>query len=153
MFDLDAKSSGKLGSVKQELQLVVNKSTKLYDGKFAVYDALRTLAKQKSLVASGASKTMDSRHLTGHAVDIVPIIDGQLKWDWPELYKIAECIREAAIECKYQVRWGGCWDLVLNSTNIPAKLLVKQYSDRCYAKGEKPFLDGAHFELYRGQFP
>lgn len=40
-----------------------------------ITEGMRTLERQKQLVAAKASKTMNSRHLTGHALDIVPYID------------------------------------------------------------------------------
>jgi peptidoglycan LD-endopeptidase CwlK len=51
-----------------------------------VFDGLRTLPEQRENLRRGVSKTLKSKHLPqadgyGHAVDIVPIINGQLAWD------------------------------------------------------------------------
>lgn len=40
-----------------------------------ITEGLRTLERQKQLLAAKATKTLNSRHLTGHALDIVPYID------------------------------------------------------------------------------
>ena len=48
---------------------------------FQVFDGMRTKAEQAENIARGVSWTMKSRHLTGHAVDLVPIVDGRLSWD------------------------------------------------------------------------
>ncbi len=40
-----------------------------------ITEGMRTLERQKQLVAAKASKTLNSRHLTGHAIDVVPYID------------------------------------------------------------------------------
>jgi len=68
-FKFGEKSLIELKGVHPELFAVVNRALELTVQDFAVHDGLRTLDEQKKLVASGASQTMDSRHLTGHAVD------------------------------------------------------------------------------------
>ena len=78
------------------------------------------------LVAAGASKTMNSRHLTGHAVDLAPLVGGEVRWDWPLYYKIAAAMKEAAADLKVPLAWGGDW---------------------------KNFRDGPHFELTRKDYP
>lgn len=40
-----------------------------------ITEGLRTLERQKQLLAAKATKTLNSRHLTGHAIDVVPYID------------------------------------------------------------------------------
>lgn len=40
-----------------------------------ITEGMRTMERQKQLVAAKASKTLNSRHLTGHAIDVVPYID------------------------------------------------------------------------------
>src|SRR5690349_9518194 len=76
---------------------------------FAVHDGKRTPEEQRILVQSGASQTMKSRHLTGHAVDLVPVINGKLRWEWPPIYQIARAMKQAALELSVPIRWGGCW--------------------------------------------
>jgi peptidoglycan L-alanyl-D-glutamate endopeptidase CwlK len=74
-----------------------------------VVEGLRTQARQRQLVQAGASQTMDSRHLTGHAVDLAPYIGGQIRWDWPPFYKIADAMKAAARELGVSLNWGGDW--------------------------------------------
>jgi peptidoglycan L-alanyl-D-glutamate endopeptidase CwlK len=76
---------------------------------FVVIEGLRSVTRQKKLVAQGASKTMNSRHLTGHAVDIVPIIDGVIRWDWPLYDVLAVAVKKAAKELDVMLVWGGDW--------------------------------------------
>ena len=69
-----------------------------------VGSARRTIAQQMRLLAAGQSRTLRSRHLTGHAADIVPAFWG---WDapleyWLLLGRLAE--REG-------LTWGGYWGL------------------------------------------
>jgi peptidoglycan L-alanyl-D-glutamate endopeptidase CwlK len=72
-------------------------------------EGLRTEARQKQLVAAGASMTMRSRHLTGHAVDIAPWVGGTVRWDWPLFHKLAVAVKSAAVELSVPIEWGGDW--------------------------------------------
>jgi peptidoglycan L-alanyl-D-glutamate endopeptidase CwlK len=63
---------------------------------FRVTEGLRTRERQAELVASGASQTMNSRHLTGHAIDIAPIADGVVSWNWTHFFPLADAVADAA---------------------------------------------------------
>ena len=93
---------------------------------FRVIEGLRTRERQRYLVEKGASKTMNSRHLTGHAVDLAPIVNGQVSWDWKYFYPIAEAMKQAAKIKSVPIEWGGDW-----------------------AK----FRDGPHWQLPRSKYP
>ncbi len=69
---------------------------------------------------------MNSRHLTGHAIDIAPYIDGEIRWDWPPFYKLAKAMKEAARELCVDLEWGGDW---------------------------RTFKDGPHFQLSWEKYP
>lgn len=106
---LSSRSLAKLEGVHPDLVRVVNRAIELSEVDFAVVEGLRTQARQKQLVQAGASQTMDSRHLTGHAVDLAPYIGGQIRWDWPPFYKIADAMKAAAKELGVSLNWGGDW--------------------------------------------
>jgi peptidoglycan L-alanyl-D-glutamate endopeptidase CwlK len=110
-FTLGANSLKELNGVHPDLVAVVKRALELSAQDFAVHDGIRTLAEQQQFVASGASQTLDSRHLSGHAVDLVPYINGKLRWEWPPIYTIAEAVRKAANELNIPIRWGGAWDV------------------------------------------
>lgn len=76
---------------------------------FTVLEGLRSPARQKELYDSGASKTMNSRHLTGHAIDIAPIANGQVTWDWPVYHELAPVVKKAAADLGVDLEWGGDW--------------------------------------------
>ena len=80
---------------------------------FSVICGLRTRKEQEALVAKGASKTMNSKHLAGNAVDLMAWIDGGGRWELKFLYdEIADAMKAAAIECGVAVKWGSgmvCW--------------------------------------------
>jgi peptidoglycan L-alanyl-D-glutamate endopeptidase CwlK len=88
---------------------VVKKAAALSDLDFTVLEGLRTVERQKQLVSQGASKTMNSRHITGHAVDLAPMIGGKIRWDWPLCHKLAKIVKAAAADEKVPLVWGGDW--------------------------------------------
>lgn len=76
---------------------------------FLIVEGLRTRARQAELVKSGASQTMNSRHLTGHAIDIAPYVDGAVRWDWPLFHELAPVVKQAAADLGVSIEWGGDW--------------------------------------------
>jgi peptidoglycan L-alanyl-D-glutamate endopeptidase CwlK len=108
-FVLGPRSLQRLHDVHPDLVRVVNHAIKTSPIDFTVLEGRRTLARQKELVAAGASTTLSSRHLTGHAVDIAPVVDGEVRWDWPLYKKLAPVIKQAAKELKVPIEWGGDW--------------------------------------------
>lgn len=93
---------------------------------FLVLEGLRSAARQQQLVKAGASRTMNSRHLTGHAVDLGALLEGELRWDWPLYHQLAAAMKAAAAAEQVPLVWGGDW---------------------------KSFPDGPHFELDRRSYP
>jgi len=106
---LDARSEAKLQGIHPDLVRVVHKAAAMSDMDFTILEGLRTLERQKQLLAKHATTTMKSRHLTGHAVDIAPTIDGGIRWDWPLYYKLAPIIKAAAVAEGVKIEWGGDW--------------------------------------------
>ncbi|MDO2630100.1 M15 family metallopeptidase, partial [Escherichia coli] len=76
---------------------------------FGITEGLRSKYRQKQLVAEGKSQTMNSRHLTGDAVDVVAYIGSQVSWEWPLYEKIAQAFKQAAAELGIAIEWGGDW--------------------------------------------
>jgi len=108
-FHLGTRSRERLDGVHTDLIIVFATAIQRTDIDFAVIEGLRTLERQKQLKASGASKTLKSRHLTGHAVDIAPYIGGEIRWDWPLYIQLAKPIKQAAKDCGITIEWGGDW--------------------------------------------
>lgn len=109
-FALSRRDEDRLTGVHSDLVRVVRRLTRDTPLPFAVIEGLRTLARQKQLVASGASRTMNSRHLTGHAVDLAPLgPDGKISWDWPLYHRLAPAMKAAAAKEGVAVEWGGDW--------------------------------------------
>lgn len=108
-FSLGSKSRAKLVGVHPDLVKVLERAIQLTPIDFTVIEGIRSTARQKELVAAGASKTMKSRHITGHAVDIAPYVGGEIRWDWPLYKKLAPVIKQAAKEVGVPIEWGGDW--------------------------------------------
>jgi len=123
---LTDRSLKALQGVHQDLVNVVHRADELTDLDFIVTEGLRTMRRQRELVAAGASKTLKSRHLTGHAVDFAPVVFGEICWKWPAFEPVAAAFKRAAVELKIQIEWGGDW---------------------------KSFRDGPHVQLSRKSYP
>lgn len=124
---LDKRSEKALTGVHADLVAVVRRAYSKAGGRFMVIEGLRTLERQKELRKQGATTTLDSRHLTGHAVDIVPLDDkGEIRWDWPLYHQLAPTIKQAAADLAIPLTWGGDW---------------------------KTFKDGPHWELPKNRYP
>lgn len=109
-YKLSETSLKRLAPIHADLQKVVNRAIQITAVDFTVGEGMRTLARQKELVAKGASKTMNSRHLTGHAVDLISLDkNGEVTWDWKYYYPVAEAMKQAAKEVGVAVEWGGDW--------------------------------------------
>lgn len=121
-FKLSDKSLEKLKGVHPDLVSVVKLAIDLTEVDFVVLEGLRSKERQRELVNKGASKTMNSRHITGHAVDLGAYV-GEIRWDWPLYDKIAKAMKEAAYQLNVKIEWGGDW---------------------------KSFKDGPHFQLPKG---
>jgi len=152
-FKLGSRSVRELEGVHPDLVGVVRRAIELTTQDFSVHDGRRTLTEQQRNVAAGVSKTLDSRHLTGHAVDLVPYVNGRLRWEWEPIYIIADAVRIAAKERGVPIRWGGAWDLLLTDTDEAPEDLVSDYVTRRRAVGKRAFIDGPHYELPKSNYP
>ena len=140
-FVLGERSLNNLQGVNPNLVKVVKRAIEISPVDFAVIEGVRTKARQAELVKKGASKTMNSKHLTGHAVDIAPIVNGKVSWDFEHYYQLANAMAKAATELGVQVRWGGAWTTITGKSGTPQDWV------KAYRAGGGRFLDGPHFEL------
>lgn len=108
-FALSEKSLRRLDGVHPDLVKVVKRAIEITPIDFVVVEGLRTKERQAYLFGKGATKTMNSYHITGHAVDIAPIVDGKASWDWKYFYPMADAMKQAAKEFDVKLTWGGDW--------------------------------------------
>ena len=121
-FRFSRRSYRSMDGVASELIAVASRALEITTVDFVVTEGLRTVERQKELVASGASQTMNSRHITGDAIDVAAYVGG-IRWDWPLYEGIAEAFKQAAEDLQVPLEWGGDWS---------------------------SFRDGPHFQLPRG---
>ena len=149
-FVLGTKSRFKLQDLRENPRRAVERAIALTVVDFTVGETLRTKERQAQLVSVGASRTMESKHLTGEAVDLWAWVDGAVRWDWPLYYHIARAMREAAIELDMPITWGGAWDRDIRYLSEDLGWEVEQYvtrwRERNPDKKRNPLIDGPHFE-------
>lgn len=109
MYVLGSTSRKRLEGVHPDLLRVVEHAIAITDLDFTVLEGRRTLARQKQLLKEGATTTLKSRHLTGHAVDIAPLVGGKVRWDWPLYHRLAVFMKRAAGGEQVPIEWGGDW--------------------------------------------
>jgi peptidoglycan L-alanyl-D-glutamate endopeptidase CwlK len=149
---LSARCELRLAGVHPDLVRVVRRAAE-GGARFRVTEGLRTPERQRQLFADGKSQTLNSRHITGHAVDVVPLDDaGNVSWAWGLYFPLADAFRAAAIAEGVPVIWGGAWGPEM-SVYANAKVGQAAYVARMREQGRKPFLDGPHFELARAAYP
>jgi peptidoglycan L-alanyl-D-glutamate endopeptidase CwlK len=126
---MDSRSERNLNGVHPDLVKVVRATVEDWtrDGLgLIVTEGLRTHTRQAELYKVGASQTMNSRHLTGHAVDLAVTVNGDVRWDWPLYFRLGALMKSNARRLEVPMKWGGDW---------------------------KTFKDGPHFELDWEAYP
>ncbi|WP_261389681.1 M15 family metallopeptidase [Halomonas denitrificans] len=108
-FSLGKRSVDNLAGVHPDLQALVYRCITLSQIDFFVNEGVRTLERQRSLLELGVTKTLNSRHLTGHAVDLVALKDGRASWEWPDYRAIADAMKASSSRLGVPVEWGGDW--------------------------------------------
>lgn len=123
---LNSRSLKNLKGVHPDLVKLMHEASKETPVAFSITEGLRTRERQLALIKAGASKTLESRHLTGHAVDVACLVNEEVRWDWPLYRTLAKHIKEVAKRERVYIVWGGDW---------------------------KSFPDGPHFELDKRFYP
>ena len=110
---------------------------------------MRTLKEQQALVEKGASQTMKSKHLAGHAVDLMAYIGSRGSWELNLYDDIADAVSEAAREVDVPIRWGAAWTIpnIAQFTGGTMEDAMNSYIDERRSQNRRPFIDGPHFEL------
>ncbi len=112
------RSMGHLAEVHPHLAMLAVRALQLSPVDFGVTDGKRTMAEQKQEVAEGDSQTLNSRHLTGHAIDVMAYVDGQGSWEWEYYEQIGEAFKAAADELDVPIVWGGDWQSLRDGPHI-----------------------------------
>jgi peptidoglycan L-alanyl-D-glutamate endopeptidase CwlK len=126
MFHFSQASLGRLHGVHADLVKVLKRAIETTEVDFGITEGFRSAERQRQLVAAGKSQTQNSRHLTGHAVDVDAFVNGVVNWDFANYEKIASAMKKSAADLGVPITWGGDW------------VTLK---------------DGCHFELSRQAYP
>ena len=147
-YKLSQRSLDRLQGVDERLVAVVKHAITVSKIDFGVIQGLRTIEMQKALVAKGASQTMKSKHLTGHAVDLMAYIGGRGSWELNLYDDIADAMKEGAEVVGCAVRWGAAWHIDdIRKWDGTMEDAMNAYIDLRRSQGRRPFIDGPHFEL------
>lgn len=125
-FKFSQRSENNLKGVSPDLVKIVRRALQLSPVDFGITEGLRTVERQRQLVAAGKSQTMNSRHISGHAVDVFAYPTSAGSWEWKYYEQIATAFKQAAKELNIPVEWGGDW---------------------------KTLKDGPHFQLPHAKYP
>lgn len=108
-FKFGKRSLTRLEGIHADLRRVMDRAIAISPIDFTILEGMRTLDRQKELLARGATTTLNSRHLTGHAVDLAPLVNGEVTWAWPVYHELAPHIKRAAQIEEVDLDWGGDW--------------------------------------------
>ena len=125
-FKFSQRSESNLKGVNPDLVKVIRRALELTPVDFIVIEGLRTQTRQKELVATGKSQTMNSRHLSGNAVDIIPV---NTTWAIDEFKPLLKAVKHAADEQGIKLRFGINWK---SDPSLPI---------------ETKFIDAPHIEI------
>lgn len=136
-YQFGTRSLQRLSGVNPDLVAVMKKAISLSTQDFSIIEGIRSVERQRQLYKSGKSQTMESRHITGDAIDLVSY---PVSWEFEDFYPIADAVIQAAKDCDVAVRWGGNWRVRdLREWEGTAEELVEAYDGKFY--------DLPHFEL------
>jgi len=112
---LNERSLKALVGVHPDLVAVVKRAAEILPGGFIITEGMRTKERQRILFAKGLSKTLNSRHLYGLAVDFAPLIDTdgdgdtEVTWKTPAFLPVIKAFRQAAAELNVPIVSGSEW--------------------------------------------
>jgi peptidoglycan L-alanyl-D-glutamate endopeptidase CwlK len=149
-FRLGASSETALVGVRPPIVSCVRRAITTTTQDFGAFEGVRTIARQKLLLASGASRTLDSYHLTGDAVDLVPYVGGRLQWQMPLAPAVATAMKLASVALATPLVCGAVWDRYLSeldTDNLQDEIeqYVQRYR-RIHGPKTHPLVDPWHFQ-------
>ena len=115
------RSKAKLQGVDPRLVKVAEIALQRSPFDFGITCGLRTKEEQRNLVHEGKSRTMNSKHLEGRAIDIVIYINGKANWDVDNYRKVSQVFKQVATEEGIQIEWGGDWKSFIDAVHFQLK--------------------------------
>ncbi|EIM8479558.1 M15 family metallopeptidase [Serratia marcescens] len=124
-FSFSERSKKNLEGVNPALIAVARRALELSPVDFGITEGLRTMERQREMVRTGKSQTLKSRHLTGHAVDVVAYLGANISWEWKYYEQIAAAFKQAGRELGTVIEWGGDWKTLKDGPHF--QLSVKDF--------------------------
>lgn len=148
-FALSERSLIKLRGVDDRLVQVVRRAIEITTVDFGVVEGVRTPERQIELFNKGASQIREGgTHVQGKAVDLMAYLDDRASWELNLYDNIADAMKQAAIEKNVAVRWGAAWNVPdIRLWRGTMEEAMNYYIDTRRNQGQRPFIDGPHFEL------
>lgn len=148
MFELSKRSIERLDGVDDALVATVEEAIEVTTIDFGVICGLRTIEEQQKLFDSGASQTMQSKHIDGQAVDLMAYVGGRGSWELNVYDDVANAMRIAARSTGVTIRWGAAWHIDdIAEYEGTMEEAMNSYIDLRRSQGRRPFIDAPHFEL------
>ena len=117
-MELSELSKQRLEGVDERLKAVVYGVAERCTYPFNVSEGLRSIEQQREYYNQGKSKTMNSKHLIGKAVDIYPLTMDRRKIDWSKCDDLARLMKEVARELDVTIVWGGDWKSIVDKPHF-----------------------------------
>lgn len=115
---LSERSIKALEGVHPDLVALVHRADEL-GARFHITEGMRTQERQRALLNAGKSKTLKSRHLTGHAVDFVALThDGAVTYAAEPMRAVSDAFKAASRELGHPIEWGGDWRTFKDTPHI-----------------------------------
>jgi len=124
-FSFSERSKKNLQGVNPALIAVARRALELSPVDFGITEGLRTMERQREMLRTGKSQTLKSRHLTGHAVDVVAYLGANISWEWKYYEQIAAAFKQAGKELGTVIEWGGDWKTLKDGPHF--QLSVKDF--------------------------
>lgn len=123
--------------VNNDLMRVVKRAQEISAVRFHIHEGLRTMEGQAEMYRRGWSKTMNSKHLTGRAVDLRADGDPAVGALDPATYgRINDAVKKASHELGVPIQWGG--DSFGSFKDVPHFQLPDGYKSDAGAFGAAP---------------
>jgi len=114
----NATSIRRMAGVDPRLVAVMKAAREISPVPFEITEGLRTRERQVYLVRTGKSRTMNSYHLRGKAVDVVAMPGGKDSWDLADYRAINSAVQKAAKAAGVTVTWGGSWKSIVDGPHF-----------------------------------
>lgn len=117
-YKFSALSKERLEGVHPDLKKLFYEALEGSPHDFSITEGVRSQKRQKLLVEAGKSQTMNSRHLTGHAVDFCIIIEGKANWELEKYHEVTDHIKNVARKLDIPIVCGIDWKTLKDGPHV-----------------------------------